>query len=172
MKNQYPVSAIGTGGRQVRTGPDYGNIYDHHSVIYEFPEKVKLFATCRQQAGCAGDISATIFGSKGIAQFGSRESYILTDKKETFEGENEKIYQLEHDALFGSIRDNSPLNTGEFMSRSTLMAILGRMATYTGQKVTWEEAMNSQESLVPDGYDWDAKPPVPEVAIPGTTKLI
>jgi hypothetical protein len=58
------------------------------------------------------------------------------------------------------------------MSRSTLMAILGRMATYTGQKVAWEEAMNSQESLVPDGYTWDSKPPVSEVAIPGTTKLI
>lgn len=172
MKNQYPTRAIGTGGRQVRTGPDYGNIYDHHSVIYEYPRNVKLFATCRQQPGCAGDISATIYGSRGIAHFSSRESYILTDKKESFEGENEKIYQLEHDALFASIRKSDPIDAGDFMSHSTLMAIMGRMATYTGQKVTWEEAMNSQESLAPESYSWDAKPPISEIAIPGTTHLV
>lgn len=172
MHDTYPISALGTGGRQVRTGPEYGNIYDHHSVIYEYPKNVKLFATCRQQAGCAGDISATVYGSKGIAHFSSRQSYIMTDKKELFQGETEKIYQLEHDALFESIRKGSPLNNGDYMSKSTLMAIMGRMATYTGQRVTWEEAMQSKEDLSPEGYAWNAKPPVSEVAIPGTTKVV
>jgi len=172
MKNDYPVSAIGTGGQQVRTGPEYGNIYDHHSVIYEYANGAKLFATCRQQAGCASDISATIVGSKGTAYFSSRGSYMETEKREKFEGENNEIYQIEHDELFGGIRKNEILNNGDYMSKSTLMAILGRMATYTGQKITWEQALNSHEDLSPSSYDWNAKPPVSEIAIPGMTKLV
>jgi len=172
MNDNYPISAVGTGGRQVRTGPDYGNIYDHHAVIYEYAKGVKLFAQCRQQAGCASEISAIIVGSKGIAQFNHRESYILTDKKQVFEGEKENVYQLEHDALFASIRKNEPINNGNYMSKSTLMAILGRMATYTGQKVTWEQAMESKEDLSPSDYDWNAQPPPAEIAIPGMTKLV
>jgi predicted dehydrogenase len=172
MNNDYPVSAVGTGGRQVRTGPEYGNIYDHHSVIYEYKNGAKLFATCRQQAGCAGDISATIYGTKGIAYFSSRESYIQIDKRERYEGERNEIYQIEHNELFASIRRNDVINNGDYMSKSTLMAILGRMATYTGQKVTWEQAMNSAEDLSPSGYTWDAKPPLSEVAIPGITKVV
>jgi predicted dehydrogenase len=172
MKNEYPVTAIGTGGRQVRTGPEYGNIYDHHAVIYEYANGAKLFATCRQQPGCAGDISATIVGSKGTAYFGRNPYLQIGDKREKFAGESEVMYQVEHNELFHGIRQNEVLNNGEYMSRSTLLAILGRMATYTGQKVTWEEAMNSHEDLSPSGYDWDAKPPVSEIAIPGSTKLV
>jgi predicted dehydrogenase len=172
MRNEYPVSAIGTGGRQVRTGPEYGNIYDHHAVIYEYASGVKLFATCRQQGGCAGDISATITGTKGTAYFSSRGSYIQTDKRERFGGESDSMYQVEHDELFASVRKNDVLNNGEYMAKSTLLAILGRMATYTGQKVTWEQAMNSAEDLSPSGYDWNATPPPSEIAIPGMTKLV
>lgn len=172
MNDQYPTSAIGTGGRQVRTGPEYGNIYDHHAVIYEYPNDVRLFATCRQQPGAASDISATVHGSKGVAHFSHRGSYIQTSTREKFEGERDNIYQIEHDEFFASIRGNTPMNNGEYMSKSSLMAILGRMATYTGQKVTWEQAMNSQEDLSPASYDWNAQPPLSEIAIPGSTKLI
>jgi len=172
MKDQYPISAIGTGGRQARTGPEYGNIYDHHSVIYEYPNNVKLFATCRQQSGTAGDISATIYGTKGIAHFSHRGSYMITDKRENFQGERDNIYQIEHDEFFASIRNEQPINNGEYMSKSTLMAVLGRMATYTGQKVTWQQAYDSQEELAPASYDWNAQPPVSEVAIPGMTRLV
>ncbi len=170
--NDYPVSAIGTGGRQVRTGPEYGNIYDHHSVIYEYKNGAKLFATCRQQAGCAPDISATIYGTKGVAYFSSRGSYIHIDKRERYDGERNEIYQIEHNELFKSIRNNDVINNGDYMAKSTLMAIQGRMATYTGQKVTWEQAMNSAEDLSPSGYTWDAQPPVSEIAIPGITKVV
>ena len=169
---EYPVSAIGTGGRAVRTGPEYGNIYDHHSVIYEYKNGVKLFAACRQQQGCAPDISSTVIGSKGTAYFSSRGSYILTDKRERFEGERDNIYQIEHDVLFSGVRKNEVTNNGDYMSKSTLLAILGRMATYTGQKVTWEQAMNSAEDLTPSSYDWNGTPPPSEIAIPGMTKLV
>jgi predicted dehydrogenase len=172
MNNEYPVSAIGTGGRQVRTGPEYGNIYDHHAVIYEYKNGAKLFATCRQQAGCAGDISATIYGTKGIAYFSPRGSYVKIDEEERYGGEGNEIYQIEHQELFKSIRREDVINNGEYMSKSTLMAILGRMATYTGQKVTWDQALNSAEDLSPSGYTWDARPPVSEVAIPGITKVV
>jgi predicted dehydrogenase len=172
MKDEYPVSAMGTGGRQVRTGPEYGNIYDHHSVIYEYKDGVKLFANCRQQAGCTGDISATIVGTKGLAYFSSRQAYMITDKRERFAGESDSMYQVEHDELFGGIRKNELLNNGEYMANSTLLAILGRMATYTGQKVTWEQARNSAENLTPSSYDWNGTPPPSEIAIPGMTKLV
>ena len=170
--NDYPVSAIGTGGRQVRTAPQYGNIYDHHSVIYEYKNGARLFATCRQQAGCEGDISATVVGSKGTAYFSSRGSYIETYSRERYDGENSEIYQIEHNEFFASIRNQDYINNGEYMSKSTLLAILGRMATYSGQRVTWEKAMNSAEDLSPASYDWDAQPPVSEVAIPGITKVV
>ena len=160
MDHSGPVKVIPPGhGRQ-------------SGLIYEYGNGVKLFATCRQQAGCAGDISATIIGTKGTAYFSSRGSYIQTDKRERFGGESESMYQVEHDELFASIRKEDVLNNGEYMAKSTLLAILGRMATYTGQKITWEQAMNSAEDLSPSGYDWNAKPPPSEIAIPGMTKLV
>jgi hypothetical protein len=113
-----------------------------------------------------------VIGSKGTAYFSSRGSYIQTDKRERFEGERDDIYQIEHDELFGGVRKNNMINNGEYMSQSTLLAILGRMATYTGQKVTWEQAMNSAEDLTPSSYDWNGTPPPSEVAVPGMTKLV
>jgi predicted dehydrogenase len=172
LKDEYPVSAMGLGGRQVRTGPEYGNIYDHHSVIYEYANGTKLHAYCRQQAGGVNDISVHVAGSKGKAVISQRGLEITTDQKWRYEGEKNNQSQTEHDELFASIRNGKPLNNGDYMSKTTLMAILGRMATYTGQKITWEQAMNSQENLSPDRYDWDGKPPKSEVAIPGVTMFV
>jgi predicted dehydrogenase len=172
LGDQYPVRAYGTGGRQVRTGPDYGNIFDHHAVVYEYANGVKLFATCRQMPGAASDISTHVMGEKGTASLGSRNIEINTDTRWTYRGEKNNSMQTEHDELFASIRRGEPLNNGEYMSKSTLLAILGRMATYTGQAVTWEQALNSQENLAPDRYAWDAQPPESKIAIPGVTKVI
>jgi hypothetical protein len=97
---------------------------------------------------------------------------MITDKRERFAGESDSMYQVEHDELFGGIRKNELLNNGEYMANSTLLAILGRMATYTGQKVTWEQARNSAENLTPSSYDWNGTPPPSEIAIPGMTKLV
>src|SRR5207247_5442075 len=82
------------------------------------------------------------------------------------------MYQNEHNELIASIRAGKPINNGEYMSKSTLMAIMGRMATYTGQLITWEQALKSQENLSPQRYAWDAEPPKSPVAIPGVTKLV
>lgn len=172
MKDQYPISAVGTGGRAVRTGPEYGNIYDHHAVIYEYANGVKLFAQCRQQAGTANEISVSVMGTKGKAYMTSRSWDITAGEKWKFTTPPDNAFEIEHAELFRGVRKGEPVNNGEYMSKSTLMAIMGRMATYTGQKVTWEQAMNSAEDLSPSSYDWDAKPPISEVAVPGFTKLV
>lgn len=174
MKDEYPTTAMGLGGRAQRTGADYGNIYDHHSVIYEWAGGQRLHAYCRQQSGLRGDISVQVTGEKGIAKLAERNRglTIETAEKWTYEGAKNDIYQTEHDELFASIRRGQPINNGDYMCRSTLMAIMGRMATYTGQQITWEQALNSKENLSPDGYTWDAKPPPSPIAVPGVTKFV
>jgi len=172
MNDQYPVRAYGTGGRQVRTGPDHGNIFDHHSVTYEFANGAKLFATCRQMSGCMNDISTHVMGDQGVASFSQRALQIDTADRWTYRGEPTNAQQVEHDAFFASIRAGKPINNGTYMSHSTLMAIMGRMATYTGQVISWEQALNSQEDLSPEGYTWEAAPPVSTVAVPGVTRVV
>jgi predicted dehydrogenase len=170
MKDQYPVKAIGLGGRQVRTGPEFGNIYDHHSVIYEYANGVKLFSNCRQQRGGHNDMSAHVMGSKGYALIDERRPRITTDTTWEYNGPKNHMYQTEHDELFASIRNGKPINNGEYMAKSTLLAIMGRMATYTGQLISWEQAMNSKEDLTPQKYEWGPIP-TPAIAIPGVTKI-
>jgi hypothetical protein len=119
-----------------------------------------------------GDMSVHAVGSKGSAALTSRAMEITTDNKWRYDGAKNDHSQTEHDELFASIRDGKPINNGDYMSKSTLMAIMGRMATYTGQKITWEQALNSKENLSPDRYTWDGTPPKSEVAIPGVTKFI
>ncbi|MEQ8790146.1 MAG: Gfo/Idh/MocA family oxidoreductase [Pirellulaceae bacterium] len=175
-KGDYPVSAVGMGGRQVRTGPEFGNIFDHHSVTYEFADGAKLFSNTRQMKGCANDMSARVVGSKGHANINERITrgginITRGDDKWVYTGDDNPFYQTEHDELFASIRSGRPINNGEYMAKSTLLAILGRMATYTGQKVTWEEALNSQEDLSPPAYEWGPLA-TPEIAVPGVTKLV
>ncbi len=170
MKDEYPVRAVGMGGRQVRTGPEYGNIYDHHSVVYEYANGAKLFSNCRQQQGCNNDMSCQVLGSKGTALVAERRLAISTATEWQYTGPNNNFYQTEHDELFRCIRDSKPINNGDYMARSTLLAIMARMATYTGQLITWEQAMNSKEDLTPPKYEWGPIP-TPSVAIPGVTKF-
>jgi predicted dehydrogenase len=170
MKCEYPVRASGIGGRQVRTGPEYGNIFDHHCVTYEFANGVKCFSACRQQVGCAHDISNHVFGSRGTAAINEKKTTISGPSAWQYRGPKNNIFQTEHDELFASIRSGKPINNGEYMAKSTLMAIMGRMATYTGQVITWDQAMNSVEDLTPPKYEWGDLP-TPPVAVPGVTRF-
>ena len=177
LKDEYPVRAYGTGGRQVRTGPECGNIFDHHVVTYEFASGAKCFSMCRQQQNCLNDVSDYIYGTQGVATLlgsNKRNSWVITGEKPWRVARNAKevnMYQQEHDELFASIRAGTPINDGEWMSKSSLMGIMGRMATYTGQEVTWDAAMNSKEDLSPRTYAFGPNP-VPPPAIPGVTRLI
>jgi predicted dehydrogenase len=174
MKNEYPVKAMGLGGRQVRTGPEFGHIYDHFSVVYEYANGTKLFSNCRQQKGCKNDISGHVMGTKGIAQLVERKRGLVIKTANGswhYDGPENQMYQAEHDELFASIRAGKPINNGDYMAKSTLLAIMGRMAAYTGQEITWDMASKSNEDLSPPRYDWDVLLPVPPVARPGVTKF-
>jgi predicted dehydrogenase len=172
MKNEYPIKAVGIGGRQVRTGPDYGNIFDHHAVIYEYANGAKLFSNCRQQPRCHSDMSSHVFGEKGTAEVSENRLQILSDHPWKHNGKDNDFYQAEHNELFAGIRNGKPINNGEYMAKSTLLAIMGRMATYTGQEIKWEQALNSKEDLSPKRYGWDAEPPPSPIAVPGITKVV
>lgn len=167
----YPVKAIGMGGRQVRTDPMYGNIFDHHSVTYEYDNGTRLFSSCRQQRGCKNDMSAYAIGSRGRANVSESKLDITSDSTWRYEGKPKNMYQVEHDELFAGIRAGKPLNNGEYMCYSTLLAIMGRMATYTGQEISWDQALNSAEDLTPAAYEWGPAPEV-EIARPGITKFV
>jgi predicted dehydrogenase len=174
IMGQYPVKAVGTGGRQQRTGPEHGNIFDHFAITYDYANGANLFATCRQQVGCANEIKIQGHGSRGHCVLDPLTSRfaIQAEKEWKFTGPKNNMFQTEHDALFASIRSSKPINNGDYMAKSTLLAIMGRMAAYTGQVITWEMALNSKEDLSPPKYDWDVSLTIPPVAVPGKTKFV
>src|SRR5215471_15696711 len=171
MKDVPPLRCVALGGRQVRTAPEYGNIFDHFAVVYEYPNGVRGFHTCRQQGGCFNDNSDYFMGTKGIAQIVRAFSgpFVIKGKKDWrfHEVKPTNMYQNEHDQLFAGIRSGKPINDGVWMAHSTLLGIMGRMAAYTGQEITWEQALNSQESLVPESVTWQTPAPLVQVAMPG-----
>src|SRR5262249_46524156 len=170
MQDKYPVRAYGVGGRQARIDPAYGHIFDHHAVVYEWENGVKCFSFCRQQKDVKfTDVNDYVIGTQGVADI---QKHAIKGKNPWSKARDRKdnMYQNEHDELFAAIRASKPINNGEYMCNSTLMAILGRMATYTGEAITWEQALNSKEDLTPAKYEW-GNLPVPPVARPGETKF-
>lgn len=169
---KLPISAVGTGGRQVRTDALFGQIFDHYGITYEYENGAKGFHFSRQQANCENSYLVESIGTKGraIADCAKGSHQIIGKRNWTFDDSKKyDMYQTEHNELFASIRKGKPINDGEFMSHSTLLAIMGRMAAYTGKKITFEEALNSNEKLGPDSYSWDMKVPMMAVARPGIT---
>ncbi|QVL34809.1 Gfo/Idh/MocA family oxidoreductase [Telmatocola sphagniphila] len=179
IMNSYPVAATGLGGRQLRTDEKYGNIFDHHSVIFEYENGARVFSFCRQMPGCSSGVSDIVFGTKGIGENQEfTEGYPRLKPNSgsawKFTDPNSDMYDQEHVELFASIRKGSPINDGESAARSTLMAIMGRTATYTGQRVTWDFMNKSKLVLAPTAYDMAAQVPaeLAKVAIPGKTALV
>lgn len=175
MKDVPPAKAVAVGGRQI---PSYGgNIFDHFEVNYEYKSGVRASMACRQQSRCFSQTADFIMGSKGVGLIGTKGSAppeITGENPWAFEGADNdpNMYQIEHNELFASIRAGKPLNDGDRMCSSTLMALMGRMAAYTGQEITWEQALNSKEQLVPEHLDWNMELPVPPIAMPGRTRFI
>ncbi len=163
-----PFQAMGIGGRQQRTDKKYGNVYDHHVVFYEYPSGVRVFFTCRQQDNCTSFVDEIVMGTKGTARILANR--IDGEKKWKYRGPKPSMYRVEHEELFKSIRDGSPINNGDYMTNSTLLAIMGRMCTYTGKDHKWEDVMASTESLGPTKYEWGNFSET-AVAIPGITSI-
>ena len=173
-----PVKCVGMGGRQVRTEPKYGNIFDHFAIEYEYPRGVRVLSTCRQIKGCSDRVAERLVGTKGTAYTDSRNAEISrhggksTWKYEPPKDSEQNPYVIEHTDLIASIRRGRPLNEGRRVAESTLTAIMGRMSAYTGRELSWEWAMNaSQLNLAPAKYELGPLPVEP-VAVPGETKLV
>ncbi len=183
FKGAYPVKAQGTGGRQVRTGKEYGEIFDHHCVEFEFADGTVMSSQCRHYENTASNVSETIIGSKGRLDL-EGDKAVLKDWKGNVvyrhRGEEDPDpYQTEHDVLFAAIKNNTAINDAENGAKSTMTAILGRMATYSGQVITWDEALNSQMSIMPKEFTWTAQTPTnpgPDgfypVPVPGKTRVL
>jgi predicted dehydrogenase len=174
MGDKMPVKATGTGGRQVRVDDKYGNIYDHFAVEFEYANGAKGFHFTRQQTGTSSRNSVEVMGTDGNAIINISRLYEITGKNAwKYTGPTNNMYQTEHDELFASIRNRKPMNDGEWMANSTMLGIWARMAGYTGQTITWEQAINSNEILGPktEDYTWDLKWKVPPIAKPGITKF-
>jgi len=171
--NAHPVKAMGMGGRQVRTGPEYGNIFDHFAVEYEYPNGARTLSMCRQIDGCAERVSEHIVGTKGTVYTDGANGEIKGPKPYKYEEENPpNPYELEHADLVASIRSGKPLNEGIRVAESTMTAILGRMSAYTGREIKWDWVMNASKlDLSPAKYEFGDLPVRP-IAIPGKTELI
>jgi len=177
MRDEPPLRAWGLGGRQVRTEPKFGDIYDHHAVVYEYAGGARVYSYCRQMAGCSSDTSDVFLGTKGRADILNRRIDGPTPWR--YAGPKPDMYHVEHQALFAAIRAGKAINNGLYMARSTMLAILGRMATYSGQTIAWQDALDSQRALAPDRYAMDGTPPtLPDgegrypVAMPGVGKVL
>ena len=171
IKDASPIKAVAVGGRC--TPNHEGNIFDHMFVTYEFADGVRAFLGQRQISNAHSEVFDCILGSDGTANITSAGGPGIRGKETwRYQGRKNDMYQQEHDELFASIRKGEPINDGEWMAHSTMLAIMGRMAAYTGQEVTWEEALNSKEQLVPEKLDWKMKLPIAPLAVPGFTKLV
>jgi len=161
--NATPVRARGQGGRQVRTGIDYGEIYDHHMVEFTYPNGTKMMSLCHHWPGAWSDVSEHLHGTKGYADIAGKTIAVRgsPEWKFTRPRGSEPIdpYQIEHDVLFDAIRNDKPHNEAVYGATSTMTAIMARMATYSGRDIKWDEALNSTLALVPTKYAWDGQPP-------------
>lgn len=181
VKNGYPVRCHGMGGRQVRTGKQYGEIFDHHAVEYDYEDGSKLFSQCRHIRGCWSSVSEHVIGTKGKCDVGGHRitganAWNLS-REDRERGKNP--YQQEHDDLFAAIRNDKPFNEAVNGAMSSLTAIMGRLATYSGKVIERDEVLNSKTALVPSSYTWDGRPPtVPDengfypIPIPGATNVV
>jgi len=175
MQGVVPVRATALGGRGVRSGPESGNVFDHFAVIYEYDNGARCFVTCRQQPNCSTDNTDYIMGTRGTCFVnGWGPTHVITGENAWTRDANApapNMYQVEHDEFFASIRSGKPINDGQWMANSTMMALLGRMAAYTGKTITWEQAMNSSEDLSPSVYEF-GNLATPQSARPGETPFV
>ncbi len=180
IKNGYPVRCHGMGGRQVRTGKEFGEIFDHHAVEYEFADGSRMYSQCRHIRGAWASVSEHCVGTKGSADVSGH--LIKTTGSPDWRFRSTKpvdAYQQEHHDLFDAIRGNKEFNEAFNGAKSSLVAIMGRMATYSGRMVEFDAALNSNIGLAPDEFTWDAKPksaPDAEgfypIAVPGKTVTV
>lgn len=178
LGNAVPIKCHGLGGRSSMTEPIYGDVFDHHSVIYEYDKGVRVYAFCRTTTGCYDENSSLVFGTKGKASLTACR--VWGENSWRWQGQCDP-YQIEHDKLFAAIRCGQPINCGHYMARSTMTTVMGQISCYTGKEVSWEQINQSDFYYppLPEECRDDMEPPTkPDASgsyptlVPGRTKLI
>ncbi len=187
IAGEYPQSCLATGGRQTRIGEQYGHVFDHFAAFYKFPSGLELYASTRQQLGCDPTFEMVVNGSKGrCVGKGKIDFNISGDKawssveKESGErksrrrrkSKGQQGHQLEHDAMYAALRSGAYINNGDYLAKSTLMAIMARDSAYSGKEVHWKDMLEKPQRLVPEKLSWDMELPKWKVAMPGQHGVI
>jgi predicted dehydrogenase len=167
----HPTLVRGVGGRQVRTDAKFGHIFDHFGLEFQFPGDRFVFSMCRQQDGTDGKVEEVFHGAEGTLSMRSGGAEITGKNAWKFSGGQRDPYTQEHIDLQNAILKDLALNEAEQVAKSTMCAIMGRMSAYTGRDLTWDEAINSKEVLMPESIEFGSRPEAP-VAIPGKTKFV
>jgi myo-inositol 2-dehydrogenase/D-chiro-inositol 1-dehydrogenase len=171
----HPVAAVGMGYRVPRD-EGFGPIYNFFAIDLEYPKEFHALSMCRQIDNCSKEVAEYLVGTKGTSYTSDGPKIFQINGKKLYTPQQARKhanpYVQEHTDLIESIRSGKPLNELEQVAESTLTAIMGRMSAYTGKRVTWEQALNSKEDLVPQNLTWDTPVPVPPVATPGKTPLL
>jgi predicted dehydrogenase len=165
----HPIKAYGMGGRQGRPNKTYGHIYDHFAIEFEYPNGVRMFSQCRQMNGCEGKVEEAAVGTKGTSNCAT---WIRPKEGQVWRFRDQEVnaYHQEHQDLIASIRAGKPLNEAQAVAESTLTAIMGREAAYTGQTIEWDKAIAAKQRLGPTKYELGSLP-FPEVPMPGNNKF-
>src|SRR5437764_2331082 len=155
--NSHPIKALALGGRQARPNQNYGHIYDHFAVEYEYANGARMFSQCRQMNGCEGKVGEAVVGTKGTSNCAN---FIKTNNGKSWRFREPEVngYQQEHQDLIASIRAGAPLNEARAIAESTLTAIMGRQSAYLGRSVEWDEALNAPTKLGPQKYEFGSLP--------------
>lgn len=185
VKNAHPISVQGTGSRAWRTGKDYGEIYDNHSIELTYADGAIIHSQCRHFEGISNRVDESFQGTKGKIYLSGSNQAIMKDYsgKELYNHNtkgNANPYQTEHDELFDAVsKGEYKFSNVDYAATSTFSAIIGRYATYSGQTIKWDEALASNISLMPERFAWDANPKLmPDekglypIAMPGQAKVI
>ncbi len=169
FKDVAPAKCVATGGRTIPNNE--GNIWDHITVFYEWADGSRATMAQRQIDSPHSDNSDFVNGSNGVGSIKAGKVIIQTDKKWVYDGKEDNMYQVEHNEFFASIRQGQPLNNSERMARSTLVGLMGRMAAYSGQEITWEQVLRSQDNIFPNKLDWNGTLPQSALPVPGQYRL-
>ena len=179
MKEEMPTWAFGLAGRASSFGEVYGDMFDHHTVAYEYESGARLYALCRTELGCYNNSSDIVMGTKGTCHLG--RCSIEGETNWRFEGKHNNPYDAEQKALIDSVREGKPINSGYHMVGSTMIGVLGQITCYTGKATKWDEAYKSNLCYgpTPEESTFETKPPsVPDATgnyplpLPGVTKLL
>jgi predicted dehydrogenase len=181
IRGKIPTEAHGLGGRQVRTGKEYGQIFDHHAVEYTYDDGTKMFSQCCHINGSWSSVSEHAHGTKGTVDLNDGRGPVIHGPDGRWRSDARRVdnHHQEHHDMFAALRRGETYNEGDYGAESTMTAIMGRMATYSGKVIRWDDALKSEADLSPAAYDFAATPPVvPDsdgfypVPVPGKTDVL